>query len=61
MLRRLATLLILAAGLFILMLALGSQLQLEEARELVAQGRQAEGTVTEAYTVQRGSASGSQL
>lgn len=57
MLRWLATSLILAVGLFVLLLALGSHLQLDEARKLMAQGRQAEGTVTEAYTVRRGSAS----
>ena len=47
-LRWLGTLLILAVGLFFLLLALGAHLQLLEARKLMSQGRQAEGTVTEA-------------
>ena len=45
--RWLATVLILLAGLFILLLALGAHLGLVEARKLVAEGRQTEGTVSE--------------
>jgi hypothetical protein len=58
MLRWLATLLILAAGLLALLLALGAHLELGDARELMARGRQVEGVVTEAYAVRQGTASG---
>jgi uncharacterized protein DUF3592 len=46
LLRWLGTLLILAAGLFFLLLALGGHLQLLEARKVMAEGQPAEGTVT---------------
>ena len=49
MLRWLTTFLILAAGLAALLFALGAHLELGEARELMARGRQVEGVVTEAY------------
>jgi len=45
----LGTLLIVAIGLFALLLALGAHLQLLEARKLMSQGRQTEGMVTEAH------------
>ena len=50
MLRWLTTFLILVPGLVALLLALGAHLELGEARELMARGRQVEGVVTEAYT-----------
>ena len=46
LLRWLGTLLILAAGLFFLLLALGGHLQLLDARKVMAEGQPAEGTVT---------------
>lgn len=49
-LRWLATALIVAGALLCLLLALGSHLLLLEARDLMAQGRQVEGTVTETRT-----------
>lgn len=45
--RWLATALILLGGLLCLLLALGAHLQLLEARKLMSQGQQVEGTVTE--------------
>lgn len=40
---------IFVVGLFVLVLALGAHLQLLDARELMSQGRLAEGTVTDAH------------
>lgn len=46
LLRWLGTLLIFVAALFFLVLALGAHLQLLEARQLMAEGRAADGTIT---------------
>jgi hypothetical protein len=50
LLRWLGTLLILAAGLFFLLLALGGHLQLLDARKVMAEGAKVEGSVIQAYS-----------
>ena len=48
-LRWLGTTLIVGGGLFFLMLALGSQIQLVEARQLMSAGAQAQGIITQKF------------